>query len=358
MTMMSHSAPADTGESDPRELLAVSELATEFDTPEGLVHAVNGVTIEVGAGEIVAIIGESGSGKSVVGKSLLRLPGARGRISGGTIRFRGRDLLSLNTEAMRKVRGSEISLVPQNYSGAFNPVARVGAQITAVLRAHSDIDVKDCRSRAIDLLERTGVRNPEKMVDAYPAEFSGGMLQRAAIAMALACGPSLVIADEPTTALDPTMRDRVLALLASLRDENGTSIIIISHDLSSIAGFADRVYIMYAGRVVEHARTEEIFEHPQHPYTEALLKSVPRMDQPRGERLEAVRGAPPNPLELPTGCHFHPRCPYAMDRCRTEYPPYAVSDETPYPHSSACWLSLGYREDGAEQPTALPLEVR
>jgi oligopeptide/dipeptide ABC transporter ATP-binding protein len=315
-------------------LLDVRDLRVSFPTRDGLVEAVRGVSFQVARGRTLAIVGESGSGKSVATQTIVRLTqGAR--VSGQAL-FDGRDLLSMPDAALREVRGPGVGMIFQNPLSSLHPFLRVGWQIEEMIRAHQPLSRPQARARAVELLRQVGIPRPDRRVDEYPHQFSGGMLQRAMIAMAIALGPRLLIADEPTTALDVTVQAQILALLKHLQDELGTAIILITHDLGVVAGIADEVLVMYGGRVMERAGRRALYRKPHHPYTEGLLRSLPRADLP-GARLTPIAGQPPSMISPPSGCPFHPRCPYVMDVCVREAPPLAVvrGDQA---HRSACWL--------------------
>lgn len=301
------------------ELLQVSDLGTEFPTDDGLVKAVDGVSFSVEEGETLGIVGESGCGKSVTALSIMRLISAPGRVANGTINFRGQDLLKLSDSEMRRIRGNDISMIFQEPMTSLNPVYSVGDQISESLILHQHMSRKDAMDRAVEMLRRVGISLPERRAREYPHQMSGGMRQRVMIAMALACNPKLLIADEPTTALDVTIQAQILELMKELKDQFGTSIIMITHDLGVIAEMAQRVVVMYAGKVVEQSSVDKIFSQPHHPYTEGLLRSIPRLDQGEG-KLHVIDGVVPNPLHMPSGCRFAPRCPYAEDRCRAAEP--------------------------------------
>ncbi len=301
-------------------LLEVRELQTHFFTDDGVVRAVDGVSYAIGAGETLAVVGESGSGKSVTALSILRLVASPpGRIVGGGIRFRGRDLLSLSEPEMRAIRGKEISMIFQEPMTSLNPVYSCGEQIIEVVMLHDRVDRAAARSRAIDMLGLVGIPSPEQRVDEYPHQMSGGMRQRVMIAMALACRPALLIADEPTTALDVTIQAQILDLLQRLRQELGMAVLLITHDLGVVAETADRVAVMYAGQVVEYCSVRDTFRATRHPYTAGLLASLPKLGADR-DRLRVIPGHVPDPTRFPQGCRFHPRCPIAVERCRTEMP--------------------------------------
>jgi oligopeptide/dipeptide ABC transporter ATP-binding protein len=301
-------------------LLEVRDLQTHFFTDDGVVRAVDGVSYPVHAGETLAVVGESGSGKSVTALSILRLVATPpGRIVGGSIPFRGRDLLSLSEAEMRAIRGKEISMIFQEPMTSLNPVYSCGEQILEVLVLHERLDRAAARARTIELLRMVNIPSPEQRVDEYPHQMSGGMRQRVMIAMALACKPALLIADEPTTALDVTIQAQILELLKRLRAELGMAVLLITHDLGVVAETADRVAVMYAGQVVEYCGVREAFRATRHPYTAGLLASLPRLGAER-DRLRVIPGNVPNPVRFPSGCRFHPRCPIAVERCRVEMP--------------------------------------
>ena len=301
-------------------LLELRELQTHFFTDDGVVRAVDGVSFALQPGETLAVVGESGSGKSVTSLSILRLVATPpGRIVGGEVRFRGRDLLALPDAEMRAIRGKEISMIFQEPMTSLNPVYTCGEQILEVLMLHEKLDRATARARTVDLLRMVGIPSPEQRVDEYPHQMSGGMRQRIMIAMALACRPALLIADEPTTALDVTIQAQILDLLQQLRRELGMAVLLITHDLGVVAETADRVAVMYAGQVVEYCDVRPAFRATRHPYTAGLLASLPRLGA-ETERLRVIPGNVPNPARFPSGCRFHPRCPIAVERCRTEMP--------------------------------------
>jgi oligopeptide/dipeptide ABC transporter ATP-binding protein len=323
----------------PEPVLRVHDLKTYFvtDRGSGTARAVDGVSFELAAGETLGIVGESGCGKTVMSLSILRLiPEPPGHILPGSfIEFEGRNLLTLPPRELRAVRGNRIAMVFQEPMTSLNPVLPVGAQVAEAALVHQKLSRADARTRTIDLLRLVGIPDPETRVDDYPHQLSGGMRQRVMIAMALICHPQILIADEPTTALDVTIQAQILDLLGRLRRELNMAVLLITHDLGVVAGSADRVVVMYAGQVVETAATRALFATPRHPYTEGLLASIPRLDQPR-ERLRSIPGSVPPATAWPTGCRFHPRCPYAWDKCRSEEPPLL---ETGTPgHSARCWL--------------------
>jgi len=296
------------------ELLKVTDLQTEFPTDDGLVTAVAGVNFSVEEGETLGIVGESGCGKSVTAFSIMRLLQPPGRIAGGSIMFRGKDLVKVSDAEMRHLRGNEMSMIFQEPMTSLNPVYTVGDQIAETLLIHQKITKKDAMDQTVDMLRRVGIPLPERRVHEYPHQMSGGMRQRIMIAMALACKPKLLIADEPTTALDVTIQAQILELMKELKDQYGMSIMFITHDLGVIAEMAQRVIVMYAGQIVEEANVESLYRSPYHPYTDGLLHSIPRLDQAAG-RLHVIEGIVPNPLHMPPGCRFAPRCPYVEERC-------------------------------------------
>ena len=330
-------------------LLRIEDLRVEFPTEDGVVKAVDGVTYEVGRGRTLGVVGESGSGKTVTAMTILGLTRAQGARITGRIVFEGRDLLSLEEGELRKVRGNEIAMIFQDPSTALHPLYRVGAQIVEALKAHGEVTKSQARKRAIELLGLVGIPDPGNRVDDYPHEFSGGMRQRAMIAMALANEPKLLIADEPTTALDVTVQAQILTLLQRLRAELGMAIVIVTHDVGVVAEMADEIAVMYAGRIVERAATETLLNSPEHPYTWGLLRSVPKLDGPRVERLEPIPGSPPSLIDPPSGCHFHPRCAYAQpDHARIDPGLLALSDDPS--HSVACLLESKERRRLWKEP--------
>jgi peptide/nickel transport system ATP-binding protein len=315
-------------------LLRVENLRTHFFTDDGVVRAVDGVSYEIGEGETLAVVGESGSGKSVTALSILKLiPSPPGRIVGGRILFRGRDLVTAPAEEMRRIRGKEISMIFQEPMTSLNPVYTCGEQIIEAIVLHEDVDRKEARARAIAMLKLVGIPLPEQRVDEYPHQMSGGMRQRVMIAMALSCRPSILIADEPTTALDVTIQAQILELLKRLQGELGMAVLLITHDLGVVAETADRVAVMYAGQVVEYCDARAAFRRTLHPYTGGLLASLPRLGAER-ESLRVIPGTVPNPAHFPPACRFHPRCPVAQERCRQHDPPVLTFDGD---HESRCW---------------------
>ncbi|WP_049580427.1 ABC transporter ATP-binding protein [Streptomyces sp. SBT349] len=315
-------------------LLEVRDLRVEFVTRDGVVRAVNGVDYAVDAGETLAVLGESGSGKSVTAQAVMGiLDSPPGRIAGGRILFQGRDLLTLGREERRRVRGERMAMIFQDALSSLNPVLTVGFQLGEMFRVHRGASRAEARARAVGLMERVGIPAARERVNDYPHQFSGGMRQRIMIAMALALEPALIIADEPTTALDVTVQAQVMDLLAELRREYDMGLILITHDLGVVADVADRIAVMYAGRIVENAPVKELYARPAHPYTRGLLDSIPRLDS-KGKELRAIRGLPPNLLRIPPGCPFHPRCPQVREVCREDPRPplYEVGEG----RSSAC----------------------
>jgi peptide/nickel transport system ATP-binding protein/oligopeptide transport system ATP-binding protein len=318
-------------------VLDVKNLTTRFETQDGVVHAVNDVSFELRKGEFLGVVGESGSGKSVTMMSLLRLiPMPPGIIPEGEAHFGGVDLLQLEMDDLRDVRGQRIGFVFQDPMTSLNPVLTVGFQLTEALIIHLDMDEDAADERAAELLSLVGIPDAKDRLKSYPHELSGGMRQRVMIAMALACSPEVVIADEPTTALDVTIQAQIIEIVKDLRDKLGTSVIWITHDLGVVASLADRVVVMYGGQIVEEGYVSEIYGDPQHPYTKALLEAVPRLDQ-KGQQLTNIKGQPPALYSEPKSCSFAPRCAYAYDRCRTENPKLAVIGDA---HKVACWWDL------------------
>ncbi|MGI9524588.1 MAG: ABC transporter ATP-binding protein [Hyphomicrobiaceae bacterium] len=317
------------------KLLEIKNLQTHFFTSAGVVKAVDGITYDVAPGETVAVVGESGCGKSVSAMSILRLiPNPPGKVVGGSIQFDGKDLLALSDSDMRDIRGRDIGMIFQEPMTSLNPVLSIERQLTETLEHHLGMDKAASRSRALELLGLVGISEPERRLKQYPHHLSGGMRQRVMIAMALACNPKLIIADEPTTALDVTIQAQILELMKDLTRELGVAMIIITHNLGVVARYADRVNVMYAGRIVESATAQEIYHNPKHPYTLALLRSVPRMDQPRGGKLQPVEGQPPDLTKLDDGCSFRPRCKFSTAQCGKSRP---TLEEVGAGHISACW---------------------
>lgn len=328
-------------------LLDVRNLRTEFVTQDGLVHAVNGVTFQLEEGETLGLVGESGSGKSVSMLSVMRLiPMPPGRISSGEVIFQGQDLLKLGNEEMRQVRGNKIAMVFQDPMTSLNPVLTIGTQIGEALELHLGMTKDKARKRSAELLKMVNIPEADRRLDDYPHQFSGGMRQRVMIAMGLSCNPSLLIADEPTTALDVTIQAQIIDIVKRLKRELGMAIIWITHDLGVIAGMADRINVMYAGYIVETAPNKEIFSNPLHPYTVGLLGSIPRLDEARKEKLTPIEGLPPDLVNMPTGCPFYERCRFHSQKCLEENPPLL---SVGVKHWSACW----HWEDVRQQRDAI-----
>src|SRR6476469_6343389 len=323
-------------------LLEVEDLKVHFETEDGLVRAVDGISYTVDRGETFGIVGESGSGKSVSSLTMLGLTRARNARISGTVRFDGRDLLNASEDDLRTIRGNEIAMICQDPLSSLHPFYKVGSQIAEGVRAHRDVSKAQAWDRAVEMLSLVGIPEPRKRADSYPHEFSGGMRQRAMIAMALSNDPKLLIADEPTTALDVTVPAQILDLIERLQSEFDTAVVVITHDLGVVAEMADEIAVMYAGRVVEQAKTDTIFAAPEHPYTWGLLSSIPRLDSPRGEELVPISGRPPSLITLPGGCSFHPRCPYVREAHKHTHPDLEpVPDDTE--HVVRCLLASDTR---------------
>jgi oligopeptide/dipeptide ABC transporter ATP-binding protein len=316
-------------------LLRIDDLKTYFYTEEGVVKAVDGVTFDVQPGEILGLVGESGCGKTVSALSILRLiPIPPGKIVSGSVHFEGKDLVSMSEDGIRHIRGNDIAMIFQEPMTSLNPVLTIGRQLTESLELHLKMDRKSATQRAVELLEMVGIPEARSRISDYPHQFSGGMRQRVMIAMALSCNPKLLLADEPTTALDVTIQAQILDLLTRLTRELGTSVIIITHNLGVVARYADRVNVMYAGKIIESATALDLYHQPRHPYTLGLLKSVPRLDQGQKEKLDPIEGMPPDLVRIPPGCSFRPRCRFAVDRCAEDIPPLTPVGNA---HHSACW---------------------
>ena len=329
-----------------KNLLEVKDLKVSFFTPAGEVKAVDGISYTLKEHEVMGIVGESGSGKSVEAYSIMGLLQSPGKVIGGSITFDGEDILAYDEEQMRNFRGNKAAMIFQNPMTCLNPVYTIGNQLMEALTCHDKNYPKDkAKARAIEMLELVGINNAEKRVNQYPHEFSGGMRQRAMIAMALICDPKLLIADEPTTALDVTIQAQILDLMKSLQKKVGTAIIFITHNLGVVAEMCDRVSVMYAGKIVEQGTDEDIFYRPAHPYTMGLLESMPRLDEDTHERLIPIKGTPVDLLNPPEGCHFGPRCSHCMKICLTKEPPYADLGNG---HISACWLHFMGKENKQE----------
>jgi oligopeptide transport system ATP-binding protein len=321
----------------PTPLLQVEQLRTTFQSREGTVVAVDGVSFQLELGETLGVVGESGSGKSVTALSIMGLQ-RPGRIVNGSVLFRGRDLVKLSPDELRKIRGRQIAMIFQDPMVSLNPVFSVGWQVAEPLRLHQKLSRRLSMKRAIEMLGKVGIQSAASRANDYPHTFSGGMRQRAMIGMGLGNEPQLLIADEPTTALDVTIQAQILDLLRTLSRDFGTACILITHNLGVVAGMCDRVIVMYAGKVVESGTTKEVFKNPKHPYTRGLLRSIPRLDAKRGQPLQAIKGTPPNLARLPTGCSFHPRCPYKVERCSREDPALEVVGPG---RLAACWVTQG-----------------
>ena len=340
-------------------LLQTEDLAVDFATEDGVVHAVRGVSLAVEPGRMLGVVGESGSGKSVSMLTVMGLTRAENATISGVARFEGRDLLSLPNEELRTIRGNEIAMIFQDPLSSLHPFYKVGTQLIEAIQTHQDVSKRSARERSIELLKMVGIPDPRGRVDAYPHEFSGGMRQRAMIAMALANDPKVLIADEPTTALDVTVQSQILDLIARLQRELDMAVVLITHDLGVVAEHTDEIAVMYAGQVIETAPTDLIFKAPEHPYTWGLLQSIPRLDRPRDEPLIPIPGRPPSLIALPSGCSFHPRCPYVRERHRRVEPGLdPVSDQSG--HLVRCLLDSKIRREiwGELQKGQLPDAAR
>jgi len=329
-----------------RPLLEVKNLSTQFFTQDGVVRAVDDVSFYVMPGETLGVVGESGCGKSMTGLSIMRLiPSPPGKIVSGEIVFNGQDILQMSDNEVRQIRGHEIAMIFQDPMTSLNPVLTINRQISEALQLHLGMSKDQARARSIELLQLVGIPNADERIDQYPHQFSGGMRQRVMIAMALSCNPKLIIADEPTTALDVTIQAQILDLMRTLQSERDTGVIMITHSMGVVAGMADRVQVMYAGHIVEAASTEEIFGNPRHPYTVGLMKSIPRLDATSKEKLEPIRGLPPDLIDLPDMCPFVPRCNFAKEKCEQKRPPLL---EVTTGHYSACWFWEEVTKDSDE----------
>jgi oligopeptide/dipeptide ABC transporter ATP-binding protein len=318
-------------------LLQVEDLHTQFFTSRGVVRAVDGVTLHIDAGETLGVVGESGCGKTMTALSILRLIPDPGRITSGRILFRGQDVTKMDDEAIREFRGNDVSMIFQDPMTSLNPVTKVGPQIEEAMTAHNRFTAEQAKTRVVELLRRVRVPAPERRVHDFPHQFSGGMRQRAMIAMGLANEPALLIADEPTTALDVTVQAQIIALMKQLNRELGTAMMLITHNMALVASLCQRVIVMYAGRIVEEGPVDQIFQSPQHPYTWSLLRSVPRVDEARKDRLVSIRGLPPDLSNPPPGCKFHPRCPFVIDHCKQEEPELS---EVGLNQVARCWVLM------------------
>jgi oligopeptide/dipeptide ABC transporter ATP-binding protein len=319
-------------------LLEVKDLKVRFTTEDGIVRAVDGVDFELERGQVLGIVGESGSGKSVTAMTLLGLTRAPNTAFEGEVVYKGQSLLTMPERRLRDVRGNEIAMIFQDPMTSLNPVYRVGDQIAEAILTHEAVGKRVAKQRSVELLREVGIPNPNHRVDDYPHQFSGGMRQRAMIAMALACNPDILIADEPTTALDVTIQAQIIELIDKLKDDFNSSVILITHDLGVVADVADEILVMYAGRVVERGAKRSLFYDAQHPYTWGLLGSIPRLDRAKGGRLASIKGAPPSLINLPQGCKFRPRCPHAFDKCIDE--PELVNRVEEPRHLDRCWLGI------------------
>ena len=331
----------------PEHLLEVRGLKTQFPTKDGLVKAVDGIDFHVDRGETLGIVGESGSGKSMTVLSVMRLLPRPGHIAGGEVLYKGRDLVQASETEMQDVRGQEIAMIFQDPMTSLNPVYRTGWQVGEPLRLHKGLKLAQSMREAITMFTKVGIPEPSKRVQNYPHEFSGGMRQRAMIAMGLTTAPSVLIADEPTTALDVTIQAQILELLKQVNREFGTATVLITHNLGVVAGMCERVMVMYAGRVVEEGPTDDVFASPKHPYTWSLLQSIPRLDAEAHEALRPIEGMPPDMTNLPEGCAFHPRCPFRIERCIQETPALAWVGDT---QRAACWVTQSGTDLGAATP--------
>jgi peptide/nickel transport system ATP-binding protein len=339
-------------------LLTVEDLQVSFATEEGVVKAVEGVSFDLSPGEILAVVGESGSGKSVSAMTLMGLTRSPNAHFEGTAHYKGTELVHASEEELRRVRGAEIAMIFQDPMTSLNPVHKIGSQIVEQIQEHEALPDQQARERAIELLEKVGIPRARERVDNYPFEFSGGMRQRVMIALALSCNPSVLIADEPTTALDVTIQAQILHRMRELRDETGAAIILVTHDLGVVADIADRIAVMYSGRIVEEGTLDQIFYDPQHPYTWGLLGSIARVDRPRPERLPAIAGLPPSLADRPRGCHFRPRCPHEFSKC-PEVPPLEARVEGQPGHSDRCWLTPEEKKERREvRPGEIGLEAK
>jgi oligopeptide/dipeptide ABC transporter ATP-binding protein len=325
------------------QLLDVEDLKVRFRTEDGVVRAVDGVSFSLERGKVLGIVGESGSGKSVTAMTLLGLTRGVNAEFDGRVSYKGEDLLHMRESELRRFRGNEIAMIFQDPMTSMNPVYRIGAQIVEAITTHEDVSKQVAARRAVQLLRQVGIPNPERRVDDYPHQFSGGMRQRAMIAMALANNPDILIADEPTTALDVTIQAQIIELIDKLKDDFNSSVILITHDLGVVAEIADEIAVMYAGRVVEYGGTRDIFYDPQHPYTWGLLGSIPRLDRPKPDKLYSIAGAPPSLINAPRGCKFRPRCPHAFEKC-TDEPALENRVGTPG-HLDRCWLTIEEKQN-------------
>src|SRR4051812_45396389 len=323
----------------PETLLEVNDLNVQFATEDGIVRAVDGISLELERGKVLGIVGESGSGKSVTAMTLMGLTRDVNSRFEGEVLYKGRDLLKVSDAELQNFRGNEIGMIFQDPMTSLNPVYRIGEQVCEAIQSHETIDKRGAKRRSVELLRQVGIPNPDSRVDDFPHQFSGGMRQRAMIAMALACNPDVLIADEPTTALDVTIQAQIIELVGRLKQDFDSSVILITHDLGVVADIADDIAVMYAGRIVEYGTKRQVFYDPQHPYTWGLLGSIPRLDAERPEKLASIAGSPPSLINLPQGCKFRPRCPHSFAKC-TEHPPLENRVGDSPPHPDRCWLTV------------------
>ena len=342
MTSLDHGHQYGTRHVLDEPLLVVDELTSHFKTERGLVRAVDGVSFSLQRGQALGVVGESGSGKTVLSRTIMGLLPSSSSVTGGSVRFAGQEILGLPGKQMRHLWGAEMSMVFQNPLNSLNPVMKIGKQITEPLKLHLDMDKANARQTSIQLLRDVHIPEPERRLDQYPFELSGGMRQRVMIAMALACGPTLLFADEPTTALDVTVQAQILELIQEQRRDRNMSVILVTHDLGVVAGHTDHIVVMYGGKLVERAPTRVLFGNMKMPYTKSLMRSIPKMEDPSHTRLATIPGRPPDLVNPPKGCRFAPRCAYARDRCRHEEPPLVVADHPD--HQYACWYPVGSPE--------------
>ena len=343
--------------STPTTLLDVQHLQVDFRTEDGVVHAVDDVSFQLAPGEVLAVVGESGSGKSVTAMTLMGLTRSPNAKFGGEAYLNGLDLISATDDELRRVRGQDIAMIFQDPMTSLNPVHKIGDQIIEQIQAHEDVPEAAARDRVVELLERVGIPRARERVDSYPHEFSGGMRQRVMIAMAMSCDPSILIADEPTTALDVTIQAQILREMRDLRERSGTAIVLVTHDLGVVADIADRIAVMYAGRIVETGTLDEIFYDPQHPYTWGLLGSIARIDRERPKRLPSIPGMPPSLIDRPEGCHFRPRCRHEFGAC-TKYPELESRIADTPTHKDRCWLPVDEKRDKREiAPGQIGLDI-
>lgn len=343
--------------SDRRSILSVDDLHVSFATDEGVVQAVDGVSFDLYEGEVLAVVGESGCGKSVTSQTIMGLTRSPNARFSGRILYKDEDLVAASDEQLRKLRGEEIAMIFQDPMTSLNPVYKVGKQIVELIQAHEEISKQEAMARAVEMLEHVGIPRARDRADSYPHEFSGGMRQRVMIAMAMACDPKILIADEPTTALDVTIQAQIMERIKEIRERSDAAVILVTHDLGVVADVADRIVVMYAGRVVEQGTVDEIFYDPQHPYTWGLLGSITRMDRPRPDRLPAIAGLPPSLLSTPEGCHFRPRCPHEFDKCRQTPGLESRIPDSPE-HKDRCWLPVEDKRQKRKVEDQIGLEAK